>query len=65
MSIVLLIDDSPTEINWLRTMLEDLSYEVIIAENRLDSVALASVEQPDIVLVDIVMPNMKGSKATR
>ena len=46
-------------------MLEDLSYEVIIAENRLDSVALASVEQPDIVLVDIVMPNMKGSKATR
>tara|TARA_B100000497_G_scaffold99740_1_gene112873 strand:+ start:292 stop:489 length:198 start_codon:yes stop_codon:yes gene_type:complete len=65
MSIVLLIDDSPTEIYWLRTMLEDLSYEVIIAENRLDSVALASVEQPDIVLVDIVMPNMKGSKATR
>ena len=65
MSIVLLIDDSPTEIYWLRTMLEDLSYEVIIAGNRLDSVALASVEQPDIVLVDIVMPNMKGSKATR
>ena len=65
MSIVLLIDDSPTEIYWLRTMLEDLSYEVIIAGNRLDSVALASVEQPDIALVDIVMPNMKGSKATR
>ena len=65
MSIVLLIDDSPTEIYWLRGMLEDLSYEVIIAENRLDSVALASVEQPDIVLVDIVMPNMKGSKATK
>lgn len=65
MSIVLLIDDSPTEIYWLRTMLEDLSYEVIIAGNRLDSVALASLEQPDIVLVDIVMPNMKGSKATR
>ena len=65
MSIVLLIDDSPTEIYWLRTMLEDLSYEVIIAGNRLDSVALASLEQPDIGLVDIVMPNMKGSKATR
>ena len=65
MSTVLLIDDSPTEIYWLRTMLEDLSYEVIIAGNRLDSVALASLEQPDIVLVDIVMPNMKGSKATR
>lgn len=65
MSIVLLIDDSPTEIYWLRPMLEDLSYEVIIAGNRLDSVALTSVEQPDIVLVDIVMPNMKGSKATR
>ena len=64
MSIVLLIDDSPTEIYWRRTMLEDLSYEVIRAENRLDSVALVSVDQLDIVLVDIVMPNMKGSKAT-
>ena len=65
MSIVLLIDDSPTEIYWLRTMLEDLSYEVITAENGRDGVALASAEQPDIVLMDIVMPDMNGFQATR
>ena len=56
MSKVLLVDDSPTEIYRLRGMLEDLSYEVITAENGRDGVALASAEQPDIVLMDIVMP---------
>ena len=60
MSKVLLVDDSPTEIYRLRGMLEDLSYEVITAENGRDGVALASAEQPDIVLMDIVMPDMNG-----
>ena len=65
MSKVLLVDDSPTEIYRLRGMLEDLSYEVITAENGRDGVALASAEQPDIVLMDIVMPDMNGFQATR
>ena len=65
MSKVLLVDDSPTEIYRLRGMLEDLSYEVITAENGRDGVALASAEQPDIVLMYIVMPDMNGFQATR
>ena len=65
MSKVLVIDDSPTEIFQFKLMLEGLGHEVITAENGLDGVALALKEQPDLVLMDIVMPGMNGFQATR
>lgn len=65
MSKVLVIDDSPTEIFQFKLMLEGLGHEVITAENGLDGVALAIKEQPDLVLMDIVMPGMNGFQATR
>jgi len=46
-------------------MLEGLGHDVIIADNGRDGVALASAEQPDLVLMDIVMPDMNGFQATR
>ncbi len=65
MSKVLVIDDSPTEIYQFKLMLEGLGHEVITAENGRDGVALAVKEQPDLVLMDIVMPGMNGFHATR
>ncbi len=65
MSKVLVIDDSPTEIFQFKLMLEGLGHEVISAENGQDGVALAIREQPDLVLMDIVMPGMNGFHATR
>ena len=65
MSKVLVIDDSKTEIYQFREMLEKLGYEVITAENGRDGVALAKTELPDVVLMDIVMPDMNGFQATR
>lgn len=65
MSKVLVVDDSPTEVFQFKEMLEGLGYEVITAENGRDGVALAKKEQPDIVLMDIVMPGMNGFQATR
>lgn len=65
MSKVLVIDDSPTEVFQFKEMLEGLGYEVITAENGHDGVALAIKEQPDVVLMDIVMPGMNGFHATR
>ena len=62
---VLVVDDSPTEIFQFKGMLEELGYEVITAENGRDGVALANAEQPDVVLMDIVMPDMNGFQATR
>ncbi len=65
MSKVLVVDDSPTEIFHFRKILEGLGHEVITAENGRDGVELAKQEQPDVVLMDIVMPDMNGFQATR
>jgi len=65
MAKVLVVDDSPTEIYQFKHMLESLGHEVITAANGRDGVALAKDEQPDCVLMDIVMPDMNGFQATR
>ena len=65
MSKVLVVDDSPTEIFQFKEMLESMGHVVIVAENGRDGVALAQTEQPDVVLMDIVMPDMNGFQATR
>lgn len=65
MSKILLVDDSPTEIHQFRAMLEQMGHEVIVAENGRDGVQMAITEQPDVVLMDIVMPDMNGFQATR
>ena len=62
---VLVVDDSPSELIHFRELLESLGYEVIAAENGRDGVAMANTEQPDVVLMDIVMPGMNGFQATR
>ena len=65
MTKVLVVDDSPTEIYQFKDMLESLGFEVITASNGRDGVAMAAAEQPDCVLMDIVMPDMNGFQATR
>jgi twitching motility two-component system response regulator PilH len=65
MSKILLVDDSPTETHQCKAMLELMGHEVITAENGRDGVNMAIAEQPDVILMDIVMPDMNGFHATR
>ncbi|MFC6337031.1 response regulator [Pseudomonas sp. CCM 7891] len=65
MARVLIVDDSPTEMYKLTGMLEKHGHQVLKAENGADGVALASLEKPDAVLMDIVMPGLNGFQATR
>ncbi|MGH8383690.1 twitching motility response regulator PilH [Pseudomonas sp.] len=65
MARVLIVDDSPTEMYKLTGMLEKHGHQVLKAENGADGVALARQEQPDAVLMDIVMPGVNGFQATR
>lgn len=65
MARVLIVDDSPTEMYKLTSMLEKHGHQVLKAENGADGVALASLEKPDAVLMDIVMPGLNGFQATR
>jgi len=65
MARILIVDDSPTEIHVLKTMLEKHGFETLSAESGEDGVVRAGEEMPDLILMDIVMPGMNGFQATR
>ncbi|MEM7405807.1 MAG: response regulator [Pseudomonadota bacterium] len=65
MSKVLIIDDSATEVQLLKGILEGAGYETISARSGEEGVAVAKAELPDVILMDIVMPGLNGFQATR
>ena len=65
MTRILIVDDSPTQLNGLSKILTKHGYETIEAEDGALAVAKASSEKPDIILMDVVMPNLNGFQATR
>lgn len=65
MTRILIVDDSPTQLNGLTKILAKHGYETIAAEDGAQGVAKASSEKPDIILMDVVMPNLNGFQATR
>ena len=62
---ILIVDDSPTEIHVLTTILEKAGHQVLTAPNGEEGVATARAEKPDLILMDVVMPGMNGFQATR
>ena len=62
---ILIVDDSRTERQILRQLLSSRSYRCVLAETGEDGVSLAKAEQPDLILMDVVMPGMNGFQATR
>lgn len=65
MARILIVDDSPTETFRFREILVRYGYEIIEATNGADGVTLAKKELPDLVLMDVVMPEVNGFQATR
>jgi twitching motility two-component system response regulator PilH len=65
MAKVLIVDDSPAQIFTLRKLVEDWGHEVLIAENGNQALEIARLEQPHVILMDIVMPGMSGFQTTR
>ncbi len=65
MAKVLIVDDSPTEIHILRGMLEKHGHECIEADSGETGIEKARSEQPDVILMDIVMPGLNGFQTTR
>ncbi len=65
MAKVLVIDDSPTEVHVLQTLLERNGHEVVVANSGEEGIVVAKEALPDVVLMDVVMPGMNGFQATR
>ena len=65
MAKVMIVDDSPTEVHVLQTMLTKNGHEVVVATSGEEGVEMAKKETPDLILMDVVMPGMNGFQATR
>ena len=57
---VLVAEDSPTQAERLRLLLEGEGYTVDIARNGRDGLARVRSRPPDLVISDVVMPEMDG-----
>lgn len=65
MAKILIVDDSPAEMARFREILGKHNFELIEAFNGEEGYAKACEHQPDLILMDIVMPEMNGFQATR
>lgn len=65
MARVLIVDDSPTQLMSMKLIIERLGHEALTAEDGALGVEVAKREHPDLILMDVVMPNLNGFQATR
>jgi twitching motility two-component system response regulator PilH len=65
MARILIVDDSQSQLLGLKRIVEKLGHEVISAEDGAHGVEVAKREIPDLILMDVVMPNLNGFQATR
>jgi CheY-like chemotaxis protein len=65
MSQVLVVEDYEDARAMVEMILEDAGYQVLLAADGLEGVALARRHRPDAILMDIFMPGLDGIEATR
>ena len=62
---VLLVDDSPTDLANIRTIVADAGYSVLTATSGDEAIEVAKSEMPDLIFMDIVMEGADGYDACR
>lgn len=63
--IILIIDDTPTNLEILLDFLEDYGYKVVVSEDGESAIEMAEYAPPDLILLDIVMPGIDGFETCR
>jgi CheY-like chemotaxis protein len=61
---ILIVEDTELNIDLLVQLLED-AYQLVVARDGAEGVAMAESERPDLILMDISLPVMDGYEATR
>lgn len=62
---ILIVDDSRTAIAVLKKTLAPTGYSIISAADGEEGIEMAKLHQPDLILMDIIMPGLNGFQATR
>src|SRR5450432_1130402 len=58
-SRILIVDDEPINIKLLEKALQD-SYDICTANNGYDAIRLVKEKHPDLILLDVMMPDLSG-----
>jgi twitching motility two-component system response regulator PilH len=62
---ILVVDDSPTELLLMSAPLKDAGYWVVTAIDGEDAISKVTSENPDLVVLDVVMPKKNGFQVCR
>lgn len=62
---ILVVDDEQELLEMLKDRLEANDFEVVLASDGEEGIRMAKSEKPDLVIMDIMMPNMDGGMAVR
>jgi twitching motility two-component system response regulator PilH len=65
MSLIMIVDDSPTEVHIMKTALEKHGFQTMSAADGSECLTLARELRPDLIFMDVVMPVLNGFQATR
>lgn len=62
---ILVVDDEARNVKLLESLLHAEGYATVAARNGQDALALAVAQPPDLILLDLLMPEMDGYEATK
>jgi pilus assembly protein CpaE len=62
---ILIADDDPETLRLVSLMLQRQGYQVVTANNGVQAIGLARVEKPDLMIVDVMMPDLDGFEVVR
>lgn len=65
LGIILVVDDTPTNLEVLFNFLGNSGFKILIAEDGVSALQKASYASPDLILLDVVMPEMDGFETCR
>src|ERR687885_1182399 len=63
--VILIVDDTPTNLEVLLDFLEDSGFKVWVAEDGESAIEGAEYAPPDLILLDVLMPGMDGFETCR
>lgn len=63
--VVLIVEDDRINRKLMETVLSPHGYALLFAENGQEAIEVASEEQPDLVLMDMKLPEISGAEAAR
>lgn len=63
--IILIVEDEPGQRLAIQKIIEKAGYRALLAENGAQGIAMAHEHKPDLIVLDVVMPNIDGIEVCR